>query len=66
MFEIDGDNENYWLKPVGLYKNNDLMLMRNFFTGELPGFTEEKYARKIGIFLGKIRDLEFASFTRND
>lgn len=66
VFEIDGDNENYWLKPVGLYKNNDLMLMRNLFTGELPGFTEEKYARKIGIFLGKIRDLEFASFTRND
>ena len=47
VFEIDGDNEFYWLKPVGLYKNNDLMLMRNLFQGELPGFVEEKYARKI-------------------
>jgi len=66
VFEIDGDNESYWLKPIGLYKNNDLMLTKNLLQVELPGFVEEKYARKIGIFLGKIRDLEFASFSRND
>lgn len=66
VFEIDGDNENFWLKPVGLYKNNDVALVHNLLSGEeLPGFTNEKFPRKIGIFLNNIKQLEVKSFDRN-
>ena len=65
VFEIDGDNDNFWLKPVGLYKNNDVALVHNLLSGELPGFNAEKYSRKIGVFLNSIKQLEVKSFERD-
>ena len=65
VVEIDGDNDNFWLKPVGLYKNNDLSLVHNLLGDELPGWTEEKYGRKIGVFLNSLKELERKSFDRD-
>lgn len=65
VVEIDGDNDNFWLKPVGLYKNNDLSLIHNLLGDELPGWTEEKYGRKIGVFLNSLKELERKSFDRD-
>ncbi len=64
VFEIDGDADNFWLKPVGLYKNTDISLVHNLLESELPGFTEEKYSRKIGVFLNMVKQLELKSFER--
>lgn len=65
VVEIDGDNDNFWLKPIGLYKNNDLCLVHNLLGDELPGWTEEKYGRKIGVFLNSLKELERKSFERD-
>ena len=64
VFEICGDNEMFWLKPIGLYKNNDLGMRHNLLESELPDFVEERYSRKIGIFLNSIKQLEMKSFDR--
>lgn len=65
VVEIDGDNDSFWLKPIGLYKNNDLCLVHNLLGDELPGWTEERYGRKIGVFLNSLKELERKSFERD-
>lgn len=67
VFEICGDNNNFWLKPVGLYKNTDILLKDNLYTeGCLVGFEDRKYEKKLPDLLNGIKSLEHGFVTRLD
>ena len=67
VFEICGDNNNFWLKPVGLYKNTDILMKENLYTeGCMPEFEDRRYEKKLPDFLGGIRSLEHGFVNRQD
>lgn len=67
VFEICGDNSNFWLKPVGLYKNTDILMKENLYTeGCMPEFEDRKYEKKLPDLLNGIRSLEHGFVSRLD
>ena len=65
VFEICGDADSFWLKPVGLYKNTDIMMRDNLYEeGCMPEFEDRRYEKKLPEFLNGIRSLEHGFVSR--
>ena len=59
VFEICAGSEGYYLKPCGLYKNEDLSLRHNLLPDNFgETFESGEYPKKISDFLAKIKYIE--------
>lgn len=59
VFEICGDSDNFWLKPVGIYKNTDILMKDNLYEdGCMPEFEDRRYEKRVSDLLNGIKSLE--------